>query len=730
MQSVSGVLSRRTLCWAFLAAFGLTWTAVLFLTGQQLLMQDASGGNRPSYEAASLQSKVTALESELAVVREDLTQKDRLVVILQEQLATARSNSGDSAESAKSATGLGRLLENRADEVVRSGWPQQSGSSLRGSLAGQRAEQPRYPPEHKCDFQMHVDYRMPAGSGLEEIAQSGVSRDICCALCADRNEQRPGSCLVAVLSSQDDTPALSCWIKGGRSGEMLSLNLLRPVSKHGVSACFPPGHDSLPTAPPPPPDPNHVVADHERGLAKLNEFTGVGPLSASMQQQRANAVREAVRHAWTSYKNHAWGMDELNPVAGRGRNRNFNHAVTLVDSLDTLWLVGLKDEFHEAKTWAVEHLGTRFQTLAGSVSIFETTIRSLGGLLAAYDLSREKVLLDLAVQLGRRILSSVNAQGVTPYTFAGGRGGMGCNSLAESGTIQLEMRYLSHVTGDKSFETKVMRFYDIVRNLKSFDGLWPNCYGSQRGKITMGADGDSFYEYLIKVFIQGGRKDSESFLWSMYDKAVNGMEKHMVRKGSDGLTYLGTLSWDGNENGNYVAEMEHLTCFVPGWLALGAHSPEGAESRSHRMELADAIATTCWKMYETQPTGLGPERVKGQKMDLSSTNTREYILRPEAVEGWWYMSEFTQDPKYREWGWKTFLNFEKWLWVPNGYASYQDVTNVNKKYIDRMESFFIAETLKYLYLLQDASHTMKLDRYVFNTEAHPLSILEYAPKPL
>lgn len=726
MQPSSGFLPRRAVCWAFVAAFGLTWAVVLILTGQQLLVQDVPGGHKPNYEAAGLQIKVTSLESELATAREDLANKDRLVAILQQQLATARSTSGDSAQQAKSGT---RLLESRPDETAQSGsgWLQQMGSSLRGSLAGQRNELPRYPPVHKCDFQLHVDYRLPAGSGSEDLAQSGVSQETCCALCADKNEQHPGSCLVAVLSSEEDVPARSCWIKGGLGRDPGSLSSLKSVSKHGVTACFPPGHGSLPTTPPPAPDPKIEGTDHERDVAKLQELSGVGPLSASMQQQRLDAVREAIRHAWTAYKKHAWGMDELNPVAGRGRNRNFNHAVTLVDSLDTLWIAGLKDEFHEAKTWAVENLGNKFQTLAGSVSVFETTIRSLGGLLSAYDLSREKVLLDLAVHLGRRILSSVNGQGVTPYTFSGGRGGMGCNSLAESGTIQLEMRYLSHVTGDKSFEAKVMQFYDIVRRLRNFDGLWPNCYGSQRGKITMGADGDSFYEYLIKVFIQGGRKESESFLWSMYDEAVKGMEKHMVHKASDGLTYLGTVSWDGNSKGVYVPEMEHLTCFVPGWLALGAHSPQGAETRIPRMELADSIATTCWKMYESQPTGIGPERVKGEKMDLSATNTREYILRPEAAEGWWYMSEFTQDPKYRDWGWKTFLAFEKWLWVPNGYASYQDVTNTNKKYIDRMESFFIAETLKYLYLLQDASHTMKLDRYVFNTEAHPLSILEFAP---
>eukprot|EP00933_Yihiella_yeosuensis_P055647 TRINITY_DN5449_c0_g1_i2.p2 TRINITY_DN5449_c0_g1~~TRINITY_DN5449_c0_g1_i2.p2 ORF type:complete len:135 (+),score=16.73 TRINITY_DN5449_c0_g1_i2:101-505(+) len=133
-------------------------------------------------------------------------------------------------------------------------------------------------------------------------------------------------------------------------------------------------------------------------------------------------------------------------------------------------------------------------------------------------------------------------------------------------------------------------------------------------------------------------------------------------------------------------------------------------------------------MYERQPTGIGPERVKGHAIDLSRTDTREYILRPEAAEGWWYMSEFTKDPKYREWGWKAFMAMEQWLRTPNGYASLRDVSRPHKNYLDRMESFFIAETLKYLLLLQDPDHEMKLDRYVFNTEAHPMRILKYVQR--
>jgi len=110
------------------------------------------------------------------------------------------------------------------------------------------------------------------------------------------------------------------------------------------------------------------------------------------------------------------------------------------------------------------------------------------------------------------------------------------------------------------------------------------------------------------------------------------------------------------------------------------------------------------------------------KMDLSKTDTREYILRPEAAEGWWYMHELTGVPHYREWGWKVFAAMEDVLWVFNGYASLKDVRDKNRGYLDRMESFWFSETLKYLFLLQDPNNTIKLDKYIFNTEGHPLSI--------
>eukprot|EP00450_Noctiluca_scintillans_P017062 CAMPEP_0194523084 /NCGR_PEP_ID=MMETSP0253-20130528/57872_1 /TAXON_ID=2966 /ORGANISM="Noctiluca scintillans" /LENGTH=495 /DNA_ID=CAMNT_0039367585 /DNA_START=46 /DNA_END=1530 /DNA_ORIENTATION=- len=462
--------------------------------------------------------------------------------------------------------------------------------------------------------------------------------------------------------------------------------------------------------------------EHKQRLLQIEALTNGSDVN--VLRRRSDVVRSAARHVWRNYRGHAWGRDNLLPLSGTGRDGEFKHAVTMIDGLDSLWIMGLHAEFQEAREWIATNLQGRFEQMTGG-STFETTIRTLGGLLSAYDLSADEVFLDAAKLLASRINENVTEKGVSANSFGSNR--TVSNTLARSGTVQLEMRYLSHVTGDASYARKVDRFYETVRARPALDGLWPNNYAHDGGKASMGGEGDSFYEYLLKAWLISGKNDTA--LWQMYDDASMGLEKHMVQRGADGLLYVGDLYiGPGNSVVRYTPTMQHLSCFVVGWLALGAAHRQDAEVRARHTRLASSIAETCWEMYHQQPTGLAPEYVSRMEMDLRSTEHREYLLRPEAVEGWFYMNELTDDTKYREWGWNMFQSIEKELWTPNGYASHKDVrvpstAAVNGTQLaDRMESFFLAETLKYLFLLQDPDHTMKLDKYVFNTEAHPLSM--------
>jgi len=168
--------------------------------------------------------------------------------------------------------------------------------------------------------------------------------------------------------------------------------------------------------------------------------------------------------------------------------------------------------------------------------------------------------------------------------------------------------------------------------------------------------------------------------------------------------------------------MDHLVCYVPGLLALGA-SVRKLEKTQIYIDLAEDLANTCYELYIRQPTGLGPERVefKLDKGDFRVASTK-YLLRPETVESLFVLWRTTHNPKYREWGWNIFKSIQKHCRTPSSYSGLLDVTDPKAPWNNSMQSFFLAETLKYLYLLFSEDNVLPLDKYVFTTEAHPLGI--------
>jgi len=201
-----------------------------------------------------------------------------------------------------------------------------------------------------------------------------------------------------------------------------------------------------------------------------------------------------------------------------------------------------------------------------------------------------------------------------------------------------------------------------------------------------------------------------------------------VRLGGESVcgncTYTGMWNYRTNA---FQPQMDHLVCFMPGMLALGAEGPQAQEE----MDLAESLMETCYRMYSEQPTGLAPEicsfRSKGV---TANAQAKHSLLRPETVESLFILWRVTGRQRYRDWGWEVFSAIERHAKIPGGgYSGVRDVTMpVHKgfplEHNGRMESFFTAETLKYLYLLFGDGADIPLDRYVLNTEAHPLEIHE------
>ena len=454
---------------------------------------------------------------------------------------------------------------------------------------------------------------------------------------------------------------------------------------------------------------------------------------------RRESVKAGMKHAWAGYKKYAWGRDEVKPLSNRGQDNWGGMGVTLVDSLDTLWLMGMKDEFKEARDWVAQSL--TFDK-AGSVSVFETTIRELGGLLAAYDLSKDKIFLQKARILADKLMPAFKTASGIPtgqVNFRTGEaagGWSGSNAiLSELGSLQIEFRYLAEQVKERDYELKSMRPFQVMYQKHPPTGLYPIKVSNRDGsfadsQITFGALGDSFYEYLLKVWLQGGRK--ETWLREMYDSAMDGVMEHLLLA-SDVSGYAFLSDWNGRYNNR---KMDHLVCFMPGILVLGAYTdPRGLDSARAQRDLAvgKALMHTCYQMYHQMASGIAAEYVEfpPHRDFIPGSSAAFYILRPETAESMFVLNKLTGDPIYRDWAWEIWQAIDRNCKTQTAYGAIRNVQERSGGGIDdRMESFFLAETLKYLYLAQDPDTEIDLMKVVFNTEAHPMRIFDETHVPI
>ncbi|XP_045122830.1 endoplasmic reticulum mannosyl-oligosaccharide 1,2-alpha-mannosidase-like isoform X1 [Portunus trituberculatus] len=448
---------------------------------------------------------------------------------------------------------------------------------------------------------------------------------------------------------------------------------------------------------------------------------------------RQEAVVAAMKHAWKGYKTYAWGHDHLRPVS-QTRSDWLRLGLTLVDALDTLWIMDLREEFSEAREWVATQLNFN---LNQDVNLFETTIRVLGGLLSTYHLTKEQLFLDKAVDLGERLVSGFNSGSGVPfadvnlYSRRASKPKWGPDSsTSEVTTIQLEFRDLSRITGNPIFEEKASFVSEHIHKLPKVEGLVPIFINAQTGQwrshstITLGARGDSYYEYLLKQWIQTGR--TVDYLRMDYNESVSGMEHLLAaRTQPSKLLFFGELH---GSTKNFVNKMDELTCYLPGTLALGVHYG----MPRHHLDLAQDLIYTCVQTWLRQPTHLAaeisyfntqPNTMDGEDFYVKN-NDAHYLLRPETIESLWYLYHLTGNTTYQDWGWQMFQGIEKYCKVENGYTSIGNVRSAtDTKPKDKMESFFLGETLKYLYLLFMEDQTaFSVDKWVFNSEAHPLPI--------
>lgn len=429
----------------------------------------------------------------------------------------------------------------------------------------------------------------------------------------------------------------------------------------------------------------------------------------------------------------------------------------IVDALDTMMLMNLTSRVGQAREWISKSLSYDQDQ---DVNTFETTIRMIGGLLSAHYLSNEfpqlapqtdddpgaageDLYLEKAKDLADRVISAFDSESGIPYAsvnlakFEGipAHDVGGASSTAEATTLQLEFKYLAKLTGEKYFWDKAEKVMQVVDDNGVKDGLVPIYINADTGhfngdNIRLGSRGDSYYEYLIKQYLQ--TEKAEPIYLDMWQDTLKGVRKHLVTYTEpSGFTIIGERQ--SGLHGKLTPKMDHLVCFMPGTIALAATGglseaeakklPGWNKQNEADMKLARELMQTCWGMYKWMATGLAaeityfniaeppatesashvsppdvfssdPDATWRKDFDVHSLD-RHNLQRPETVESLFYMWRITGERKYRDWGWEMFKSFMNYTSVEDGggFTSLSNANEIPPTTRDNMESFWLVSKL-------------------------------------
>lgn len=375
--------------------------------------------------------------------------------------------------------------------------------------------------------------------------------------------------------------------------------------------------------------------------------------------------------------------------------------MTPLDGFDTMLLMGLKSKADSARELILDSLHFDYDI---TVSQFEITIRILGGLLSAYEMDGNKRFLTLARDLGGRLIKAFDTPTGMPYRFVNlktGKASGNPSNPAEVGSMLLEYGTLSRLTGDsvyyKTAKRAVTALFDrrdpktglVGSQIDVITGKWVNRTASISGGI------DSYYECLLKAWKLFDDQDCKN-MWDSSILAINGY----LADTAGGTLWYGRADMDtGRINQPLYGALD---AFFAGTLALGGDTARAISLQRSNFRM--------WRL-----TGIEPEVINYRTMDVVNGY---YALRPENMESCYYLYHYTRDPVYLEMGREMFADLVRYCRTAGGYAAIKDVRNMLPD--DLMESFFLAETLKYAYLLFAPEKTLDFDQVIFNTEAHPL----------
>jgi mannosyl-oligosaccharide alpha-1,2-mannosidase len=445
-----------------------------------------------------------------------------------------------------------------------------------------------------------------------------------------------------------------------------------------------------------------------RGAAMLGGTTTLRAAAVSTSDDwhaLAEDVKAQMTWAWDLYRSHAWGKDEIKPVSATFSSfplKGHHLGLTLIEALDTLWVMGLDSRFQDGVDWVKAHLDF---DVDGEVSVFETSIRLVGGLLSAHHACGDPELLAKAADLANRLLPAFATPTGMPYRFVNlktGATSKPVTSPADIATYLPEWGTLSRLTGDPRFaaaaKKAAMAVFDrrsrldlVATQIDVLTGDW------RSRRATVGSYCDSFFEYLWDSWQLFGDTDCKR----MYDVCTRGILKHQ-QVWRNGSLWFADVDF---ETGKVVAtEQDELASFYGGLLGQGGATKLGA------------AYTESWAKVQAR-YGILPE---GYDYATEQPTQVTNALRPELADAAFTLWLLDRNPRWREMGKAHFLAMKRWNKAEYGYTDLADVSAEPKRQADHCPGYWWSEQMKYYYLLFSDTPRFNYRRNYLSTEGNVL----------
>ncbi len=425
----------------------------------------------------------------------------------------------------------------------------------------------------------------------------------------------------------------------------------------------------------------------------------------------AEDVKAEIAWSWDLYRERAWGKDEIKPVSGTFSSfplKTHHLGLSLVEALDTLWVMGLDSRFQDGVAWTKANFDA---DVDGEVSVFETSIRLVGGLLSAHHACGDPVLLAKARDLADRLLPAFATPTGMPYRFVNLKTGAvreAVTSPADIATYLPEWGTLSRLTGDPRYADAARKAMVAVFERRSRIDLVATkidvVTGEWRSRTaTVGSYCDSFFEYLWDSWQLFGDAECKR----MYDVCTAAILRHQ-QVWKDGSLWFADVDF---ETGAVVGTVQdELASFYGGLLAQGGARKQGA------------AYTESWAQVQAR-YGILPE---GYDYATAAAAQRGNALRPELVDAAFTLWLLDRDPRWRDIGRTHFLNMKRWNKATYGYTDLADVTADPKRQADHCPGYWWSEQMKYYYLLFSDTPRFDYRRNYLSTEGNVLSGLRRA----